>query len=84
MMFFSYFYSAVMFVAAWIVQYGANVRLFDHEGHNCLYYARSAGSNDCVEILLANGCPDNPTLPRRRKPDAASSDAFNKLPSSNI
>ena len=40
--------------------------MVDHEGRNALWYARSSGSQECVELLRNQGCPENPTLPRRR------------------
>jgi len=48
------------------VQYGANSKAIDHEGHSAVYYARGAGAAECVELLRSQGCPENPTLPRRR------------------
>ena len=47
-------------------QYGADVRALDHEGRNALWYAKSSRSNECVELLKCQGCPENPTIPRRR------------------
>jgi len=31
-----------------------------------MYYARGAGASECVDLLRSQGCPENPTLPRRR------------------
>jgi len=31
-----------------------------------MYYARGAGATECVDLLRSQGCPENPTLPRRR------------------
>lgn len=73
-----------------MLQYGANVRMVDHEGRNALWYARSSGSVECVELLRHQGCPDNPTLPRNRpraplpQQQQGSSEAFEKLPASVI
>jgi len=53
-------------VVAVVVQYGANSKAIDHEGHSAVYYARGAGAAECVELLRSQGCPENPTLPRRR------------------
>ncbi|GFR81318.1 ARF-GAP with GTPase, ANK repeat and PH domain-containing protein 1, partial [Elysia marginata] len=47
-------------------QYNANVKVVDHEGRNALWYARSSGSSECTELLTSSGCPEHPTLPRRR------------------
>ncbi|KAL3836901.1 hypothetical protein ACJMK2_022307, partial [Sinanodonta woodiana] len=49
-----------------LLWYGANVKVVDHEGRNALWYARSSSSSECVELLVNNGCPEHPTLPRRR------------------
>jgi Arf-GAP/GTPase/ANK repeat/PH domain-containing protein 1/3 len=49
-----------------LLWYGANTKAIDHEGHSALYYARGAGAAECVELLRTQGCPENPTLPRRR------------------
>lgn len=70
-----------------IFQYGANVQAVDHEGHNALWFARSAGSVECVELLHNQGCPDNPSLPRQRGSLAGSTggnDVFDRLPASII
>ena len=68
------------------LQYSANVKVVDHEGRNALWYARSSGSTECVELLINNGCPEHPTLPRRRGSSAQSgkNDVFEKLPASVI
>ncbi|XP_052806815.1 centaurin-gamma-1A-like isoform X19 [Mya arenaria] len=55
----------VVFVQLLLWQ-NANVRVVDHEGRNALWYAKSSGSQECVELLVNSGCPENPTLPRRR------------------
>lgn len=63
------FYSVLQvhcYVVAVAVQYGANSKAIDHEGHSAVYYARGAGAAECVELLRSQGCPENPTLPRRR------------------
>lgn len=69
-----------------ILQYNANVKVVDHEGRNALWYARSSGSTECVELLMNNGCPEHPTLPRRRgsSAQAGKNDVFEKLPASVI
>lgn len=67
------------------LQYSANVKVVDHEGRNALWYAKSSGSSECVELLTTNGCPENPTLPRRRTSvQAGKNDVFEKLPASVI
>ena len=43
-------------------QYNANVKVCDVDGRTCLYYARSTGDKEIVELLVQNGCPDTPTL----------------------
>ncbi|CAE1325610.1 AGAP [Acanthosepion pharaonis] len=49
-----------------LLWYNANVKVLDHEGRNALWYARGSGSPECVDLLVTNGCPEHPTLPRRR------------------
>ncbi|KAK3105706.1 hypothetical protein FSP39_003889 [Pinctada imbricata] len=69
-----------------LLWYSANVKVVDHEGRNALWYARSSGSVECVELLINNGCPEHPTLPRRRGSSAqpGKNDVFEKLPASVI
>jgi Arf-GAP/GTPase/ANK repeat/PH domain-containing protein 1/3 len=69
-----------------VFQYGANVKVVDHEGRNALWYARTSGSVECTDLLTSNGCPDTATLPRRRGSSQPSSknDVFDKLPASVI
>lgn len=62
----------------------------DHEGRNALWYAKSSGSQECVDLLMNSGCPEHPTLPRRRGSSHQSggsggkTDVFEKLPASVI
>ncbi|ESO86841.1 hypothetical protein LOTGIDRAFT_128465, partial [Lottia gigantea] len=68
-----------------LLWYNANVKVVDHEGRNALWYARSSGSGDCMDLLANNGCPEHPTLPRRRgSVQPNKSDVFDKLPASVI
>ncbi|KAL3836900.1 hypothetical protein ACJMK2_022307 [Sinanodonta woodiana] len=68
-----------------LLWYGANVKVVDHEGRNALWYARSSSSSECVELLVNNGCPEHPTLPRRRgSVQPGKNDVFEKLPASVI
>lgn len=72
-----------------LLWYSANVKVVDHEGRNGLWYARSSGSNECVELLVVNGCPEHPTLSRRRtsvqqQQGQQKTDVFEKLPASVI
>lgn len=61
------------------------MKVADHEGRNALWYARSSGSTECTELLLNAGCPDHPTLPRRRGSlQPSKNDVFDKLPASVI
>ncbi|XP_046563640.1 centaurin-gamma-1A-like isoform X7 [Haliotis rubra] len=64
----------------------ASVKVVDHEGRNALWYAKSSGSTECVELLINNGCPEHPTLPRRRgsAQPSGKNDVFDKLPASVI
>lgn len=76
-----------------LLWHGANANLIDHEGYNPLFYARSAGSVACTELLRMYGSSEGPTLPRRRPSNTPSNssynnqasnhgEAFEKLPSS--
>ncbi|XP_050406362.1 centaurin-gamma-1A isoform X16 [Patella vulgata] len=68
-----------------LLWYNANVKVVDHEGRNALWYARSSGSGDCMDLLANNGCPEHPTLPRRRgSVQPNKTDVFDKLPASVI
>jgi len=42
------------------LQYGCDVRHRDVQGHTALVLARSAGCQECVDILLQYGCPNEP------------------------
>ncbi|XP_071942718.1 arf-GAP with GTPase, ANK repeat and PH domain-containing protein 1-like isoform X3 [Antedon mediterranea] len=45
-----------------LIWYNADVTAVDADGRTPLVYARSVGAEDCVKVLLNNGCPD--TFPK--------------------
>lgn len=59
-----------------LLWHGANPSLIDHEGYNALFYARSAGSIACADLLRVGGGTEGPTLPRRKPPGMANMAAF--------
>ena len=70
-----------------LLQSNANVKSVDHEGRTCISYARTSGSQELVDLLLNNGCPDvtlGGTLPRRKNSISAArkNDVFDKVTSS--
>ncbi|XP_033105723.1 arf-GAP with GTPase, ANK repeat and PH domain-containing protein 1-like isoform X3 [Anneissia japonica] len=42
-----------------LIWYNADVTAVDADGRTALVYARSVGAEDCVKVLLNNGCPDD-------------------------
>jgi len=74
-------------MAQLLIWSNANVKSVDHEGRTCISYARNASSQELVDLLLNNGCPDvtlSGTLPRRKNSISAArkNDVFDKVTSS--
>ena len=68
-------------------QSNADVKSVDHEGRTCISYARNANSQELVDLLLNNGCPDVNlfgSLPKRKNSISVSrkNDFFDKVTSS--
>ena len=77
-----------------LIWYGADVESVDSMGRNALHYARSANSQECVQLLLHNNCTDlplnevqaktNSSLSRRSQSSSTSSshliNGYDKVP----
>ncbi|XP_037780037.1 centaurin-gamma-1A-like isoform X1 [Penaeus monodon] len=42
-----------------LLWYNASVKICDAEGRSSLFYARTAGDKEVIDLLLQNGCPDS-------------------------
>uniref|UniRef100_A0A3Q2ZRH8 Arf-GAP with GTPase, ANK repeat and PH domain-containing protein 3 n=1 Tax=Kryptolebias marmoratus TaxID=37003 RepID=A0A3Q2ZRH8_KRYMA len=54
-----------------LIWYGVDVKSRDARGQTPLFYARRAGSQECVDILLQHGCPND-------------SNSLTSVPTSNV
>eukprot|EP00096_Caligus_rogercresseyi_P013247 TRINITY_DN5922_c0_g1_i2.p1 TRINITY_DN5922_c0_g1~~TRINITY_DN5922_c0_g1_i2.p1 ORF type:complete len:755 (-),score=196.96 TRINITY_DN5922_c0_g1_i2:439-2703(-) len=74
-------------IAQLLIWSNANVKSIDHEGRSCISYARNSCSQELIDLLLTNGCPDvtlSGTLPRSKNSVSSSrkNDVFEKIASS--
>ncbi|XP_063283788.1 arf-GAP with GTPase, ANK repeat and PH domain-containing protein 2 isoform X1 [Pelobates fuscus] len=44
-----------------LIWYGIDVKSRDSNGHTALFFAKKSGSQECVDILLQHGCPNEPS-----------------------
>ncbi|XP_073469845.1 arf-GAP with GTPase, ANK repeat and PH domain-containing protein 2 isoform X3 [Aquarana catesbeiana] len=60
-----------------LVWYGIDVKAKDVNGHTALFYARKSANQECVDILLQHGCPNEPSssmsTPIQRRKSSCSS-----------
>ncbi|CAL4156120.1 unnamed protein product, partial [Meganyctiphanes norvegica] len=53
-----------------LLWYSANVMVCDEKGRSSLYYARTSGNKDVIDLLLQAGCPDSTPMTQNTRHSA--------------